>query len=72
LRQLGDHHPALPCANHAASRVVDNAKHDGDDAGYANNAAINNDVAKLNKHDGVARRWLSNDHHVVQHDDDAR
>jgi len=69
LRQLGDHHPALARANHAAS-VDDDTKHDGDDAGHANDAAVNDDVAELDKHHPVAGRWLSNNHNFDQHDHD--
>jgi hypothetical protein len=71
LRQLGDRRPALARANHSTSRVVDDAKHDGDDTGHADHAAIDNDVTKLDKHDAAAGRWLSNDHYVVQHHNDA-
>jgi len=68
LRQPGDHRPAFHRANHAASHVViDDAEHDGDDAGDADDATVNDNVAKHDKHDALAGRRLSDHDRDHQH-----
>ncbi len=65
-----DRHGANDATRHATSFLLDDAEHDGDDASDARRAAVNDNVAKYDKHDANAWRRFTNNHDEQQYNDD--
>ena len=57
-------------AGHASRIIFNHAEYDGDDAGHARDAAVNDDVAEHDEHSADAGRGLANDYDEQQHNDD--